>query len=498
MPPIDNPQAAAAIGFLLSGVQFDIDPSKGFGQSVSQKIQEARQNFEALKGRYLALKSHIAGSKGRPTGEDYTLIDEGNGPGVLGLDCVAQGTPFGEYQKRSILSLFRSQLAEMAQHPKGQQLLIDVVNLAQQSPQGKLFKIAITNKDDNKYEQETNTVKVNFWNTIATRNQDRQLRLFQVYPTIHGIATVSETGEKLVESRDGLSPFFITVAHELTHFKDVNDLRVQAKSRIGSSANYSNNPYNRLSNIIRTTREGYAIYEHRAIFDGDPDDTSELTLRLEAGEPFRFFYQDGNQGILYEPVSSVLKYATAFKNIKDPNAVKDRIVGHIQNLPKSKIDLNSASRIYTKVRLAPYFPGVFNDFESKMDKIAIQKRSEFVTNRTSTNRIQKVVDSIEDIKSTLEVWPISEDHDSLREFKARLRAKLTRKNDELCTLQKMGLVQQRQGQYEPTRATVDSTRLQEAFKMLIGLAKAAPAVLQARAVARQMAPIAGKPRSRSP
>jgi hypothetical protein len=469
--PFTEKQIGHAIGTLLAKVTFDIDSSLRFEQDVT----EAKINFETLKKDYLKLKSHIAGLEGRPTGEDYRLLYGSNGPGVLGKGYGVD-----------LRDLLKSHLRELARYEKGQQLLVETARLATNpDDSGNKFKICISNNNKDGYEVHTNVLFLNPWDTMAALDQNNNIKLFSILPTIHGTTNVPGTGEELVESRDGLSPYFLTIAHELTHFRDR-----KTGGRKVELSNYTSYtlPYNRVFPIIDTKsgENETAYYEHRAVLDGDPLDISELILRMEAGEPLRYFYQDTHRS-LYEPKNSVMKYAVALAHTGYGPYLFRVISAYLNRLPKSLPIREDVDPRYTKIRLADSsgFRSAFKTFvRSDWNAVDQDRVTKFVNWRISPERRQKLLNSIEeiprritDVDAKIKTTKDTQLQQFLETNRRRLNAKLGRRINELSILQKMGLVTFFKDRQSSKNNTY-SIKFQDAFKMLLGLREANSDVLK--------------------
>jgi hypothetical protein len=446
MPLTVEQIAANNIETLLARVTFNIDPSLVSGLDAPSTIKDGRDpsNFETLEKYYYHIKSKLADPNDQPKLERYTLVSGVNGLGVLESKY--------EKNKYNLIPLLREHLNELARYEKGRQLLSKVASLAFDSNgTDSPFRIRISNYKENRYKAATNVLTLNPWDTIATTcDTTGALRLFSIKPTIHGTATVLGVREDLAVSVNGLSPYFLTIAHELIHFKDVKESEYY---KIDPIPDYNRPIYNRIARIInpRVLSEENIYYEHRAVFDGDPDDVSELSIRMEAGEPLRYLYQYPG-GMLYEPVSSVLKYASALTSVGNRSGLLGEMYNYLYRFPKN-LPIMYVDTQHTKVRLAslPIFMHYYRDSFNENPASA----TEFVRRRTSPARIQKVVNSIDSLPSFSE--------------------KRTRRNKELNILQNMGLVSFLTN--KSTGAAINPAKMQEAFEMLLGLEKASRAVL---------------------
>jgi hypothetical protein len=487
--PLTEKQIVKSIATLLNNVTFDlVDTSKGFQRNSDADIKSGRapRDFAILKRDYLNLKSHIAGLEGRPTGEDYRLLDGSNGLGALGYGYGSDNQDFTYNNRENLKSLLRGYLREIAKNEAGQQLLSQTADLAIKSDRTvRPFKIRISNYEEDEYNLNTNLLTLNPWNTIATRDQNNNVKLFSILPTIHG-SVVAGT-EELVESRDGLSPYFLTIAHELIHFKDV-----KGRCKVDPIPDYNQPPYNRLSGIIKSQSGSnkHSYYEHRAVLDGDPLDISELNIRMQAREPLRYLYQC-TEGNLYEPESYVMKYAAAFAPAGYTPYVFSRISAYLNKLPK-RLFVKNIDTKHTKIRLAQS-----RDFMQPFEETFLnnpEMAKEFVKRRTSFERRQKVLNSIEeiprriaDVDAKIKTTKDTQLQQFLETNKRRLNAKLGRRINELSILQKMGLVTFFRDR-QPSKNNPHSTRFQDAFKMLLGLKDANSDVLKDLMASRAKAP----------
>jgi hypothetical protein len=340
--------------------------------------------------------------------------------------------------------IFKDQLKELAQLEGGKRFLKQVHELALLDTfSEKPFKIIISNNGGNRYNQEENQVELNFGDAIATTDEKNNVvKLFQVYPLIQGKLRSSD-GEELVESGPGLSPFFMSTFHELDHYKDQKS-RNKKVEKYFTDTGEQIQPSDRIVDIRRTLKEGTSQQEHRVIFDGDPDDTSELTLRLEAGEPLRYLYQDSTRTI-YEPIKTVLRYATHFVKPEKQYQVASKLYNYLQNL--TKVDqiqpdenINAASM---KLRLASdrLFKNAFSNVNSNRNISDLMQR--FIDARTSPKRVEKICRSMEKTSDRIINMSIfstnsSKDAESVKDLKKllkrRLELRLGRRNNELDIL----------------------------------------------------------------
>ena len=303
---------------------------------ATSRQRELIGNFETLKSDYFYLKNLQ-----RSQQEDLVLLNT-----AASIDHTEQAAR----------QVFEDQLNDIVRYPNGRLMLSRVEQLIRTEDSSKPFKVLITDHGHNEYNFESNKVILNFWDkTIATQQVlDGNVKLFSVYPVIQGQATDRDLGETMVVAKDGLSPFFISAFHEFNHYLDHKD----TSSKLVSSANeklFPEEPGDRIGSILRNSRE------HRAIFDGDPDSTSELRLRMEAGEPIRYLYQPVGSGkILYEPINTVFKHASYFASDKKPIITKE-IGDYLRKLPLLPVKASQAYARHMEVRLAPFFGHAFRD-----------------------------------------------------------------------------------------------------------------------------------------
>jgi hypothetical protein len=147
-------------------------------------------------------------------------------------------------------------------------------------------------------------INLNLWeNNVGVKKSVGDISFPEIYttkPLIKSKTSIPMGGElsrDAVEIGEGLSPFYLTLAHELTHLKHAieNKGKIKQLQKIEPS-----HPIDR-STAIWKNRE-----EHRTVFS--PADISEMKLRMEAGEPLRYIYQDRTKSF-FEPVKTVLKNA---------------------------------------------------------------------------------------------------------------------------------------------------------------------------------------------
>jgi hypothetical protein len=96
--------------------------------------------------------------------------------------------------------------------------------------------------------------------------------------------------------QDGLSPFFISVFHELTHYRDV-------KTTPTNFAEGQYAPGSRPSSLFPTR---HAAMEHKTILSALPGDISEINWRREPCEPIRYPHASYNH-LFVEPQKTILK-----------------------------------------------------------------------------------------------------------------------------------------------------------------------------------------------
>lgn len=470
---------AATIRNIFSRIAFDIDYNKLPGNpefAIDAKKQSVVENFNTLKTDYFALKNRL----GSPQG-NLTLL---NTHGTLEPTTLGTSNPLEGYA-----SLFRDQLNDMARYPSGQRLLTKMGELMAQEPalpmtpgasrtKDSPFRVLITNKDVNQYHAASNTVKLNFWGTaIAMKQQsDDKVKLFSVYPLVHG-RSETPTGEQMIESRDGLTPYYISVFHEFNHYKDNKD--PNANRLVKGIEQFEDMDkktpiYSRTRSIIPGMYTTFSPTEHRTIFDGSTSDTSELSLRLESGEPIRYLYQStGNSKRLYEPVNTVFNYATTFAPEREKELIKQRLGDHLNRLPLLPIQAAQADALHMKVRLSPLFPDAFSAVSTApKNKTAV---SEFVSFRTSQARVGKVKNSIETTSRRLNLLdsygesfstPSSETEILKSKLASNLRMKLGRRENELNILRRLGIVDDK---YKHTGKLIEEKDYSQAYRMLLGL-----------------------------
>ena len=314
-----------------------------FGSQTPQDTKYTNETKTALINNFPMLEAEYSKLKGTPQG--LRLFNKGQ---------LVQNS----YLYKSI---FRSQLEELAQFEQGRRLLHNVyLHMQQEVPsaltpnsqsirssegrtQASQLEIVLSNTGDNQYHPNSNRVILNFNKAIATQNIGGQIKLFSVYPTVYGTITDPSNGKQLIVSKDGLSPYFISAFHELNHYKDHKEFNPTVR------------PFTLFNSLIQKYRDTateiiyfpkkdesddrissirHNVLEHRAIFDGDPNNTSELRLRMEAGEPIRYLYQPVGSGkILYEPIESVIKNATKFAPTQAARVEREVIPYLCRSLP---------------------------------------------------------------------------------------------------------------------------------------------------------------------
>lgn len=291
---------------------------------LSKTIVETKEPYLEDKKYCQETKSRII-KNFQDLSEKYWKLKGGTGS-VLQL--YKDGTlPFG---KELYKSVFRSQLEELVKYKQGEKLLKNVCSYMQEEEKKESegggerkfespLQVVLTRRGSNKYYPASNQIILNFNRAIAVNDEKRQIKLFSVYPMIYG-RTTSTTGESLVVAKDELSPYFISVFHEFNHYKDHKEFHSKEKELSIFNKEIANTR-DMLTDIIkvrdykptdRISSIRHNVLEHRTVFDGDPSNTSELLLRMEAGEPIRYLYQPVGGGTLYEPESVMLDNATTF------------------------------------------------------------------------------------------------------------------------------------------------------------------------------------------
>jgi hypothetical protein len=339
------------INFLVSRVLVDVDPAMGLGTQEKVKIPFARAHFSEMEEDYVALKTARVGCAWP---ERYRLFEQGTFP------YCSQG---------AVVEMLTSLLLEIRACASGPKFLEEVRDAVKNDD----FTIVVGNKTPgDRYSAQENRLYLNFYGALTVwavqRAMERSsLKLFQVYPTLAGMVDDRRLlPEPAVESRPGLSPYWVSLAHELCHLLDD---KVPLRSRMCAQFAGEFRPRERFGRILPLLDVGLGdpIKEHRAVFDLSGRVYSEVTLRLEALEPLRFFYQGNDDfGSVYEPVSSVLKVAGKFLRAAGEEEVD--IIGKVQELRRSiealprVTKLRAPSFAYTKLRLARFFSVQWSDF----------------------------------------------------------------------------------------------------------------------------------------
>lgn len=220
------------------------------------------------------------------------------------------------------------ELNKMSEYESGRILLNMVGQLIEKEKTDNnknFFKVDINSSGLNSYDKKSNTLNLSFSKAIPLVHTDGTHRLYMTYPLIHGTIDLKETvtsqkadsattkiaqneTKTFIESKKGLSPYFITIFHELNHYKDDNYFRSKVKKYVEGNVGQFGAPKSRNSSIVRTMQDFNAPTEHRVVWDADQEDISELTLRMEAKEPLRYLYQDAKYP-LYETLDQAIKYS---------------------------------------------------------------------------------------------------------------------------------------------------------------------------------------------
>jgi hypothetical protein len=450
-----------AIGILSNSAEVDFDPAKPFDKTKS-KLKPIFENFNKFRDEYSTIKETLSGVK------DIS---------IEGLELLPQ-----EYSIDAKRFL-EEQLHEIANYETGRKLLLHVAELIEKekNDSSSTLKINITNKTSDAYNRENNTLSLNFWDKLTTRDrQTGKFRVFTAYPTIQGKTSLNHPDgfveENLIESKLGLSPLFISVFHELNHYKDNKDGafkdRREQIARDAKEKRFSyEDPATRVRGIIDAMSEDTKFSEHKTIFDGS--DTSEFNLRLEANEPLRYLYQENDGKSLYEPVKTVIRHASSFKP-EQCFDISNKLWKYIDKLPNISIDLTKPDLEHMKVRLinrlnnTREFQEVFNQLMAS-NVAGIPIYQSLVRNRTSQARavqvndsIQKTCKKLQDLESSdwqsknwsksaiVSLHPDVKSKEHMRTMlKRRLELRLGRRNNELDILKQLRIPRGSKFPYTP-------------------------------------------------
>jgi hypothetical protein len=357
MEDSERQRAEHAIEALVEVIDVKVNPDAQFwGHERHLKSGQSKKYFEALMEDYTQLKTAIIQRGEVAEVRQFKVIDRGNGIGTLGWSFGRPGE-FSALHTQRVKDLIAAQLRDLAAHETGRSLVIAAAQLAWHDDESKRFRIRIVNAGENSDASDSPWVQLNIWSAIVfysrlksvtqTHGTFDTVHLFSVHPLIHGIVDPDEFGhEELLESRNGLSPFPLTIAHEFIHRLDRHVPLPITMPRYHTL----DEGYGRFRPIFKSNGDisEHTYYEHRAILDGSPTRFSELNLRLERNELLRFAYQESELH-LYEPVESMLKLAVALAEPHDAQGIQDRIRGHLGRLPR--VHVRKVDTVHTKIRL---------------------------------------------------------------------------------------------------------------------------------------------------
>ena len=203
-------------------------------------------------------------------------------------------------------------------------------------------------------------ITINMWDgKRVTVRQKENIYTYSVGGLLKPQTIGNRVPKGLIEISSGLTPFYITLAHELIHAQRyfIN------KGEMFDAQQYVN-PYQE-ENRIRVMDLYPDAEEERTVLS--PNDFSELVLRIEANEMIRYPYHFSGEKF-YEPISNIIKnifdsYHRDDAKLEpritehDVRNILQTLVGHTDPLsPTSSIAMPEDVKkgaIYTKVSLLP-------------------------------------------------------------------------------------------------------------------------------------------------
>lgn len=238
-------------------------------------------------------------------------------------------------------SFLQEQLEKIEKSEGGKELLTNLNNLLAK----KKDNIEFSNCSDNAFgldKDNSPTLYINPWKNVTwIKNREGKLESFVKTPLIQSRSILpiydpdaSELEMKhqrkiqVANIKEGLTPFHLVLAHELTHFKNFlnsEDLNIS----------YPANSDRVLQKSILGEHE-----EHRTVHGST--NTTEQKYRQDLGEPLRYLYQkpvNGGYASFREPVSSIKKNVYRSSDISNENFQKtlDRISDYLSYLGSTPI-----------------------------------------------------------------------------------------------------------------------------------------------------------------
>lgn len=345
---------------LLNKMEINYNPH--FMDRIDDNTQWARQNINNLLRERQTIKSHL----GNDERLESTTDPLRNNPLLL-------------------KSLLKDQLEDIAKYDTGKQLLKEIeANLAIESRQTP-FKIRITNMEKTRYDLQSNQLTLNFWDAVAAKDStNNTLKFFNIEPLIHGQINIAN--EDFVESKNGLSPFFIGVFHELTHYNDAQKKSFERRDHRDTQHDFS-----RVFPILPNEPFGNFM-EHRAIFDRSDGAISELRLRAQAKEPLKYLHSAYDEDMpIYEPFTTVIKKATRFVPKEQKiNSAMD-FARYLYRLP-IKTNITEPYTPLMKTRLVTNFRENFQRHAQQLNNEHVEN---FVEYQRSPERIKKINSNIQ-------------------------------------------------------------------------------------------------------
>ena len=206
---------------------------------------------------------------------------------------------------------------------------------------------------------------LNMWDgKRVTTTKDGKVYAYTISGLLKPRILEDEIYGKLVEVSAGLTPFYITFAHELIHASKESLDRINNKKRIP----YMEQDRKRVKNLYPDDEERKTVLS--------VNNNSELILKKEAGEMIRYPYHFDDM-VFYEPIKSIM-HNIFFDAKVETQESEEEIKKYILSKEKN-VDLSSSSEstdmpeqirkgvVYTQLRI---LPSIYRKFYKEADIVS--------------------------------------------------------------------------------------------------------------------------------